>query len=61
MEMSQWHTFYSYLRQKCLFFKNREQEGKTGAAWGAGLEPVGGGGIRKGHRRVSVVEIYTHV
>jgi hypothetical protein len=32
---------YSYLKRKCLFFKNREQEDKTGPAWG--LAPVEGG------------------
>jgi hypothetical protein len=33
---------YSYLKQtKMSFFKNREQEGKTGPVWG--LVPVGGG------------------
>jgi hypothetical protein len=37
-------TLYSYLKQtKMLFFKNREQEGKTGPVWG--LVPVTKGRI----------------
>jgi hypothetical protein len=32
-------------KQKCLFFKNREQEGKTGPVWR--LVPVGGGGYKE--------------
>jgi hypothetical protein len=40
-----------------FFFKNREQEGKRGY-----LAPVGcGGNIRKGCKRVNMVEICTHV
>jgi hypothetical protein len=42
------------------FYKNREQEGKTGPVWG--LVPVGREDIRKGCRRVNMVEILcTHV
>jgi hypothetical protein len=42
------------------FFKNRGQEGKTGYVWG--LVPLGGEDIRKGCRRVNIVEIVcTHV
>jgi hypothetical protein len=46
MEMSQWNTPYSYLKQKYFFFyKNREQEGKIGPVWkGVG---VGGGGYKE--------------
>jgi hypothetical protein len=41
MEMSQGNSLCSYLKQtKMSFFKNREQEGKTGPVWG--LVPVGG-------------------
>jgi hypothetical protein len=50
MEMSQWNSLYDYLIQtKMSFFKNREQESKTGPVWG--LVPVGGGeDIKKGWR-----------
>jgi hypothetical protein len=43
------------------FFKNEGQEDKTGPVWG--LVPVAGEkDIRKGCRRVNMVEIlYTHV
>jgi hypothetical protein len=37
------------------FFKNREQEGKTGPVWG--WYQWEGEDIRKGYRRVNVVEI----
>jgi hypothetical protein len=47
-------------KQKCLFFKNREQEGKTGPGWGFGTSGKRDD-IRKGCRRVNRVEIYTHV
>jgi hypothetical protein len=33
---------------KMSYFKNEEQEGKTGPVWG--LVPMGGGDIRKGCR-----------
>jgi hypothetical protein len=48
-------------KQKCLFFKNGEQEGKTVPAWG--LVTAGGEeDIRKGCRMLNVVEILcTHV
>jgi hypothetical protein len=47
MEMSPGNSLYSYLKQKnVIFFKNGEQENKTGPVWG--LVPVGGGYIRKG-------------
>jgi hypothetical protein len=45
------------------FFKTRDQEDKTGPVWAG----EGGGtngrreDIRKGYRRVNMVEIYTHV
>jgi hypothetical protein len=38
------------------FFKNREQEGKTGPVWV--FVPVGGEDKRKGYRRVNIVEYY---
>jgi hypothetical protein len=42
MEMSQRNSLYSYLKQTEIpFFKNREQEGKTGPVWG--LAPMGEG------------------
>jgi hypothetical protein len=44
-----------------FFYKNREQEGKTGPVWGVG---IGGrkNGVGKGHRRVNMVQIlYAHV
>jgi hypothetical protein len=36
MEMSQWNTLYSYLKQTKMsyFYKNGEQEGKTDTVWG---------------------------
>jgi hypothetical protein len=47
-------------KQKCLFFKKREQEGKLGPVWG--LAPVGGEGYKKGCRKMNMVEILcTHV
>jgi hypothetical protein len=50
-------TLY-FKKTKCHFLnKNREQEGKTGPVWG--LVPMGGGeDIRKGYRRVNMVEYY---
>jgi hypothetical protein len=43
-------------KQKCLFLKNREQEGKTVPVWV--LVPVClGDNIRKRYRKVNVVEI----
>jgi hypothetical protein len=46
MEMSQWNSLYSYLKQtKMPFFKNGEQEGKIGPVWG--LVSVGGGGCKE--------------
>jgi hypothetical protein len=42
MAMSQWNSMYSsHIYTKMSFFKNREQEGKTGPVWG--LPPMGGG------------------
>jgi hypothetical protein len=39
MEMSNEIPYIAILnKQKCLFFKNGEQEGKTGPVWG--LAPV---------------------
>jgi hypothetical protein len=39
------------------FFKNREQEGKTGPAWW--LAPVGEGeDIRKEYRKVNMVDVF---
>jgi hypothetical protein len=50
--------------QKCLFFffyKNGEQEGKTGPVWGAGISGREED-TRKGCRRVNMVEkLSTHV
>jgi hypothetical protein len=40
MEMPQGNILYTYLKQRCLFFKNREQEGKTRKV------PVGGRRIK---------------
>jgi hypothetical protein len=60
MKMSQGNSLYSYLKQtKMSFCKNGGQEGKTGPVWGL----VGGReDIRKGCRKVNVVEILcTHV
>jgi hypothetical protein len=38
MEMSQGNSLYSYLKQKIhfVFYRNGEQEGRTGSAWGIG-------------------------
>jgi hypothetical protein len=53
--MSQGNSLFAIInKQKSLFFKNGEQEGKTGPVWG--LAPVGVGHLRKGHRRVNMVE-----
>jgi hypothetical protein len=47
MEMSQWSTLNSYIKQtkmSLLFFfcyRNREQEGKTGPVWGHGTSGKG--------------------
>jgi hypothetical protein len=65
MEMSQGNLLYSYLKQTkipvVVFFKNGEQEGKTGPVWGW-LVPVGEGRVRKGYGRVNLVQIQcTHV
>jgi hypothetical protein len=46
MEVSQENSLCSYLKQKCLFFKNEGQEGKTSPDWG--LVPMGGGRFREG-------------
>jgi hypothetical protein len=43
MKMSQGNSLYSYLKQKCLFLKNGEHEGKIGPVWGLVL--VGKGRI----------------
>jgi hypothetical protein len=44
MEMSQWNSLYSDLKQTQMsFHKNRGQEGKTGPVWG--LAQVGEGKI----------------
>jgi hypothetical protein len=44
-----------------FFFRNREQEGKTGPVWEAGTS-VMGQVIRKEYRRVNMIEIlYVHV
>jgi hypothetical protein len=61
MEMSQGNSLYRYLKQtKMSFFKNREQEGKTGHAWG--LVTVGGGGYKERVWEENMVEILcTHV
>jgi hypothetical protein len=39
-----------------FFFKNREKEGKIGPVWGVGTSEEGED-IRKGCRRVNMVEI----
>jgi hypothetical protein len=43
-------------KQKCLFFKNGEQEGKTGPVW-MGVISGRGEDMGKGCRRVNMVEI----
>jgi hypothetical protein len=53
MEMSQQNTLYNYTNKNILFFKNRDQEGKTDPVWG--LVPVGGDRIKK--RLVNMVQI----
>jgi hypothetical protein len=46
MEMSQWNSLISYLKQTQMpFFKNGEQEGKIGPVWGLGT--VGGEGYKE--------------
>jgi hypothetical protein len=48
-------------KQKCLFTKKGEKEGKTVSIWGFGTSGRGED-IRKGYRRVNVVEILcTHI
>jgi hypothetical protein len=57
MEMSQGNSLYSYRKQtKMSFFKKREQEGKTGSVWGVSISGRGDD-IRKGCRRVNILEI----
>jgi hypothetical protein len=60
--MSQGNSLYLYLKQKKIsFFKNREQEVKLVPVWGVGTSGRGED-IRKGCRRVNMVDIlYTHV
>jgi hypothetical protein len=55
MEMSQWNSLYSHLKQIKMYFsfKNREQVGKTAPVWGLARVKV----IRTGWRRVNVVEM----
>jgi hypothetical protein len=63
MEMSQINTLHSYLKQKKMSLKknkNGEQEGKTGPVWGIGTSGRGKD-IRKGCRRVNMVEILMYV
>jgi hypothetical protein len=59
--MSQGNSLCSYLKQtKKPFVKKREQQGKTGPVWE--LLPVGRQeDIRKGCRRVNMVEYYALV
>jgi hypothetical protein len=47
MEISQGNSLYSYLKQTKIsfFFKNREQESKTGPVWG--FVPVRGRGYKE--------------
>jgi hypothetical protein len=73
MNQSDYHTYmhgnvtmkyplYLFIlyKQKCLFFKNGEQEGKTGPVYD--LAPVGGEGYKERVRRVNVVKILcTHI
>jgi hypothetical protein len=60
MEMSQWNSLYSYLKQiKVSFFNNKGQEGKTGLVWS--LLPVVGGGYKGRMKEDECVEICTHV
>jgi hypothetical protein len=61
LEMSQGNSLYSYLKQNVFFFKNGEQEGKKVLSrdW---YQCCGEEDIRKGSRRVNMVEIlYSHV
>jgi hypothetical protein len=43
-----------------FFFQNGEQEGKTGPSWGFGTSGREED-IRKGYRRMNMVEIFTQV
>jgi hypothetical protein len=47
MGTSQWNTLYSYVKQTKMsfFWKNGEQEGKTGTM--CGVIPVGGAGYKE--------------
>jgi hypothetical protein len=56
MEMSQGNSLHRYFKQKCLFFKNRRQEGKTDPVWG--LAPEGRGGYKERVQEVNMVEYY---
>jgi hypothetical protein len=56
MEMPQGNSLCSYLKQtKMTFFKNREQEGKTGPGWE--MAQVGEGRYKERVRRVNMVNI----
>jgi hypothetical protein len=49
MEMSQRNSLYSY-KNVTFFYKIREEEGRTGLAWGIGTNERGedvGGGCRR--------------
>jgi hypothetical protein len=60
IEMPQWNSLYSYLKQTKMsfsFFKNRGHENKTGPVWGVGTSGRGRT-WGKGVGRVNMVEIY---
>jgi hypothetical protein len=76
METTQGISLYSYLYLKLaktpcfsyyllwfFFYKIREQEGRTGSAWGrVGVGTIGGEDGRERCRRINMVQIiYTHV
>jgi hypothetical protein len=63
MEMLQGNQCIAILnKQKCHFFfyKNRDQEGRTGPAWGGGTSGKGED-VGRGCRRVNMVQIFVHV
>jgi hypothetical protein len=60
MEMSQGNSLCSYLKQtKMSFFQKQRTGRQKDPVLGVGIS--GRGDIRKGCRRVNMVEIYTHV
>jgi hypothetical protein len=59
MDMPQGNSLFGYLKQKYHFFcKIRKREGGTGPAWwGEVSTPVQGEGMRKGCKRVNMVQM----